>query len=105
MAVHRRDRSFSKIIDEVDMEAIPVHYIKTIIINFEDGSLMELNKQDLKKIDTIEELLISKFNEENNIVDMSIELDFDLIEENVTDKVNRLLSKDQEKNDSSDSSM
>jgi hypothetical protein len=96
MAVYRRDRSFSKIIDEVEMEAIPVSYIKTIVLNLEDGSMVELKQEDLKKVETLEELLTIGFSD-IAIVDMRIELDFDMIEDNVTDKVNRLLNKDHNK--------
>lgn len=78
------------------MEAIPVSYIKTIVLNLEDGSMVELKQEDLKKVETLEELLTIGFSD-IAIVDMRIELDFDMIEDNVTDKVNRLLNKDHNK--------
>ena len=91
MAIFRRDRSFSKIMNEVDVESIPVHFIKRLKISLVDGSQVIIDHDELQKVESIESLLIaSDFVSE--IVDMAIELDYDGIEEDVTDQVNRLLN-------------
>ena len=99
MAIFRRDRSFSKIINEVDVESIPIHFIKRLKISLIDGSVVIIDQEELQKVESIESLLMaSSFVHE--LVDMSIELDYDGIEEDVTEQVNRLLNyKDNDKQD------
>lgn len=98
MAIHRRDRSFSKILDEVDVESIPVHFIKRLKLTLIDGRTVVIDKDDLQRVDTIEELLMAS-SYVGEIVDMGIELDYDGIEEDVTDQVNRLLNYKDKKDD------
>lgn len=95
MAISRRDRSFSKIINEVDVETIPVHFIRSLKLQLDDGSLIIIDQEELEKCDSLEELLINS-NIAHQIVDMNIELDYDLIESDVTEKVNNLLNKEKE---------
>ena len=93
MAISRRDRSFSKIINEVDVETIPVHFIRSLKLHLDDGSVIIIDQDELEKCDSIEELLLHS-NVASQIVDMNIELDYDLIESDVTEKVNNLLNKE-----------
>lgn len=98
MAIFRRDRSFSKIINEVDVESIPVHFIKRLKISLIDGSTIIIDHEDIQKVESIEALLIAS-DFASDIVDMAIELDYDGIEEDVTDQVNRLLNYKDPKDD------
>ena len=93
MAISRRDRSFSKIINEVDVATIPVHFIKRLKLTLDDGSLYLIDQEEVQKANSIEELLMS-MSIASQIIDMSIELDYDGIELEVTDKVTNLLNKD-----------
>ena len=93
MAISRRDRSFSKIINEVDVETIPVHFIKRLKLFLDDGSIIVIDQEEVQKVDSIEELLMS-LHVASQITDMSIELDYDLIETDVTEQVTNLLNKD-----------
>tara|TARA_B100000902_G_scaffold399574_1_gene471118 strand:+ start:4009 stop:4305 length:297 start_codon:yes stop_codon:yes gene_type:complete len=96
MAISRRDRSFSKIINEVDVETIPVHFIKRLKLSLDDGSLYIIEQDEVQKASSIEELLMSMAIA-SQIIDMSIELDYDGIELDVTEKVTNLLNKDEDK--------
>ena len=95
MAISRRDRSFSKIINEVDVETIPVHFIKRLKLSLDDGSLYIIEQDEVQKASSIEELLMSMAIA-SQIIDMSIELDYDGIELDVTEKVTNLLNKDED---------
>ncbi len=99
MAIFRRDRSFSKIMNEVDVESIPVHFIKRLKLYLTDSTIVTIEKDDLQKVDSIEELLI-QCNFVHQVMDMSIELDYDGIEEDVTDQVTKLLNYKEPDNDS-----
>ncbi len=96
MAISRRDRSFSKIINEVDVEKVPVHFIKRLKLSLDDGSLYIIEQDEVQKASSIEELLMSMAIA-SQIIDMSIELDYDGIELDVTEKVTNLLNKDEDK--------
>ena len=93
MAIFRRDRSFAKIIDEVELETIPVHFIKRLRLYCEDGTAFIFEKEDLEKVESIEQILLT-VNISQPITDMNIELDYDGIEEDVTQNVNKLLNND-----------
>jgi hypothetical protein len=93
MAISRRDRSFSKIINEVDVATIPVHFIKRLKLTLDDGSLYLIDQEEVQKANRIEELLMS-MSIASQIIDMNVELDYDGIELEVTDKVTNLLNKD-----------
>jgi hypothetical protein len=93
MAISRRDRSFSKIINEVDVATIPVHFIKRLKLTLDDGSLYLIDQEEVQKANSIEELLMS-MSIASQIIDMNVELDYDGIELEVTDKVTNLLNKD-----------
>ena len=95
MAISRRDRSFSKIINEVDVETIPVHFIKRLKLSLDDGSLYIIEQDEVQKASSIEELLMSMAIA-SQIIDMSIELDYEGIELDVTEKVTNLLNKDED---------
>lgn len=101
MAIFRRDRSFSKIINEVDVESIPVHFIKRLKITLFDGTIITIDRDELQKVESIESLLMSS-NFVHEMMDMSIELDYDGIEEDVTDQVNRLLNYKDDENKKDD---
>jgi protein-L-isoaspartate O-methyltransferase len=98
MAIFRRDRSFSKIINEVDVETIPVHFIKRLKLTLFDGRMEIIEGDELSDAPSMEALLMTK-EYVSEIMDMAIELDFDLIETDVTDQVNRLLNFKDKKDD------
>ena len=78
------------------METIPVHFIKRLKLSLDDGSLYIIEQDEVQKASSIEELLMSMAIA-SQIIDMSIELDYDGIELDVTEKVTNLLNKDEDK--------
>lgn len=91
MAIYRRDRNFAKIMGDVSMETVPVHFIQKLRLTLEDGTVVQFENHDLDQVETIEEVLMGDY--PSPVVDMHIELDFEGIEEDVTEQVNQLLSR------------
>ena len=94
MAIHKRDRNFTKIMDEVDVESIPIHFVGFITLTLSDGNKIKFNRDEINKVSSIEEFLITS-GVAGDIVDMHIELDYDHIEQDVTAQVNQLLNKNE----------
>ncbi len=91
MAIERKDRSFDRIFDEVSLETIPFDYVKSVILVLMDGSEVELHSEDLAFLGTdSQEDLISKLARED-VIDIAIQLDYDLIKNDVTKNVNAIL--------------
>lgn len=95
MAIHKRDRNFTKIMDEVEVESIPIHFVGFITLTLADGNKLKFNREEINKVSTIEEFLITS-GVAGDIVDMHIELDYDSIEDDVTAQVNQLLNKNED---------
>lgn len=93
MAIFRRDRSFSKIFDEVDVETIPVHFIKQVRFIMDDNTEIIIDHEEMQKVDSIEQLVLGG-SLNGTIVDMQIQLDYDSIEQDVTSNVSKLLNND-----------
>lgn len=93
MAIHKRDRSFSKILDEIDIDAIPFNFIREIRVELADGSFVAFERSRLDEFTSVEDILMNS-NIGQDITDMIIQLDYDLIEENVTAQVDKLLKND-----------
>lgn len=91
MAIERKDRSFDRIFDEVSLDTIPYQYLKSIMLVLIDGTEVELHREDLEFLGSHnEEDLLSKLARED-VVDIAIQLDYDLIKNDVTKNVNAIL--------------
>jgi hypothetical protein len=91
MAIERKDRSFDRIFDEVSLDTIPIDYLKSIMLVLIDGTEVELHREDLEFLGSnSQEDLISKLARED-VVDIAIQLDYDLIKNDVTKNVNAIL--------------
>ena len=90
MAIVRKNREFSKIMEDVEVLTIPVRFIKKLTIFLEDDREIFFESEDLENLDSIETLLYkASFSDE--ITDMRVELDFSAIEKTITKQVKILL--------------
>lgn len=90
MAIVRKNREFSKIMEDVEVLTIPVRFIKKLTIFLEDDREIHFDSEDLENLDSLETLLYkASFSEE--ITDMRVELDFSAIERTITRQVKILL--------------
>ena len=90
MAINKRDRSFSKILDQIDIDTIPFNFIKEIRVELSDGSVMTLTKEDLAEFSSVEDILMNS-SISQDVTDMLVQLDYESIEENVISEVDKLL--------------
>lgn len=96
MAIHKKSRVFSKIMDGVEVLTIPVMFIKKLYIFLEDGKEIYFDGEDIQELDSVEQLLYgASFS--NQITDIRVELDFSAIETTITKQVTMLLDKDDDK--------
>ena len=93
MAIRRKNREFSKIMNDVELLTIPVMFIKKLYIYLEDGKEVYFEGEDIQELENIEQLLYgASFSDQ--IKDIRVELDFTAIEQTVTKQVKALLDKD-----------
>lgn len=94
MAIHRKNREFSKIMNDVELLTIPIMFIKRLYIFLDDGKEIYFEGDDIRELDNIEQLLYgASFSDQIN--DIKVELDFTAIEKTVTKQVKSLLDKDE----------
>jgi hypothetical protein len=88
MAITKKERTFSKIMDDVEFTEIPIIFIKRLTIVSTEDKVFSLNNEELKAFPSIEDAIRSFPHE---VYDIKIELDMKLIEETVEKEKNRLL--------------
>jgi hypothetical protein len=83
------DTEWEDILEEIDLKYLPIEYVKTIIITFEDKTIWEIDLENSRKTQTdekIEDMLDDLFDEyDGDITDLNFQLDLQ--------KIKRFLSK------------
>jgi hypothetical protein len=93
MAIRRKNREFSKIMNDVELVTIPIMFIKKLYIFLDDGKEIYFEGDDIRELDSIEQLIYgASFSDQIN--DIRVELDFTAIEKTITQQVKALLDKD-----------
>jgi hypothetical protein len=104
MAIHKKDRKFSKIMDDVELETIPAGFVKKLTITLEDDSEINIDREDLEEVDTLESFLVNMdFGDE--VANIRVELDFTEIERLVTENVRSIFDKFPSQDDKSNNSL
>lgn len=87
--------SWENILDEIDMDYLPIEYISNIVIRFKDGTTWDINIDDSRKKQSqeqIEESLDQLFEEyEPHIETLDFRLDLDRVKHDVSRRVYRFL--------------
>lgn len=100
MAIHKKDREFSKIMDGVEVLTIPVMFIKKLFIFLDDGKEIYFDGEDIQELDSVEQLLYNaSFSDQ--ITDIRVELNFAAMETTITKQVTMLLDNDDDKSNPS----
>ena len=89
MANEQKDRSFSKIFEEVDIQTIPPKYIQAIILTLASGETVEISDAMLDSIESAEDVFGSIARED--VVNVDIALDYEAIEYDVSTDVKSVL--------------
>jgi hypothetical protein len=92
---HEDTDEWGDILDEIDLEYLPIEYIQNIIVTFEDDTVWDINISDSKKnqtIESIEDSLDELFdNYEDTIITIDFRLDVNKVKKDLTKRVKRFL--------------
>lgn len=84
MPIERKDRSFDRIFNEVEIKSVPPKYINEVKITLRDGGVILLSSMEEASEVT------SSLNIEE-IADISISLDYDSVKRDVTTEIGDIL--------------
>lgn len=97
MAIYQRDREFLRIFSEIDIDVVPLRFIKDITCVLSDGRHIVLDEKDLREADegNVDDLehLIKQLDFYEDLSDLRIRIDYGLVERDVGADVNKILSK------------
>ncbi len=90
-----KDADWEAILDEIDIDYLPIEYISSIIIKFQDGATWDIDIDDSRKKQTAEEIedsLDAVFEEyEDNIDTIDFRLDLERVKNDLSKRVYRFL--------------
>lgn len=95
MAIYERDRAFHRIFSEIDLDIIPLRFVKDITCHLSDGKKIILSKQDLIGSDIENndlESAIKSLEFYSEITDLQIQIDYDGVEHDVGLRVAQILN-------------
>ena len=89
------DKTFEKILDDVEIGAIPTKFILELHIKLSNGQTIKVGQEFLKRIKTTESIFedteLKQF--EDQVVDIDIYMNIDLLKGTVYKNVGRILAK------------
>lgn len=93
MAIYQRDRNFYRIFSEVDVDVVPLKFIKDITCILGDGSTVVLDSTDFSKEpeDSDLETMIKGLSFYEQVADLKILIDYEKVEQDVESEVAKLL--------------
>ena len=97
MAIYQRDRDFHKLFSEINVDIIPLRFIQDITCYLNNGKKIVLDATDLQdpKIKSEHlEGLIKDLEFYELISDLSVRIDYGLVEADVEMEVNKLLNRE-----------
>ena len=93
--IETKDDGWEDILDEIEMDYLPIEYISNIVIKFKDGTTWDINVADIKKkqsLDQIEDQLDEMFEEYDELIDiLDFRLDIDRVQYDLTKRVLKFL--------------
>jgi len=97
MAIYQRDRDFNKIFSEINIDIVPLRFIKEITCLLDDGTQVVLDETILREANQGEtddlEKLIKNLDFYESLSDLQIRIDYDLVERDVDNHVKNLLKR------------
>lgn len=94
MAIYQRNRGFQAIIDELEVNTIPIRFVRELICYLKDGRVFELKR--LEEVDdstTDLETFLKALDFFDELQDLKIHIDYEKVELDVTDQVTELLKR------------
>lgn len=96
MAIYQRDREFHRLFSEIEVDIIPIKFVRDITCYLLDGTTITLNESDLKKRypdDGNLETVIKELEFYDELADLQIRINYDRVEKDVSVEVKNILSK------------
>jgi hypothetical protein len=96
MAIYQRDREFHRLFSEIEVDIIPIKFVRDITCYLIDGTTITLNESDLKKRyndDGNLETVIKELEFYDDLTDLQIRINYDRVEKDVGAEVKNILSK------------
>lgn len=87
------DNDWEEILDSVDMDFLPIEYVSTVIVKFEDGKVWEIELDKQKKdSEELEETLEQFFEEyEDSIINVDFRLNIEKLKKDISRRTKRFL--------------
>lgn len=94
MAIYRRDRHFQNMMSEIEVETIPLRFVRNVNCVLHDGTTVVLGQSDFDE-DCKEDLesMIKDLEFFEAISDLRISIDFDKVEADVSEHVTQILKR------------
>jgi hypothetical protein len=93
--IETKDAGWEDILDEIEMDYLPIEYISNIVIKFKDGTTWDINIDDSRKKQTQEEIedsLDQLFEEyDTHIETLDFRLDLERVKHDVSRRVYKFL--------------
>ena len=95
MAIYKKDKSFSNILDDILFDNIPIEYIHWIVLHLTDGRKIKVVPSDLSNVADTDNLFDDPRLESIGPIvdDIEIVMDSDKLKNNVLQYVNKVLGK------------
>ena len=95
MAIYKKDKSFSNILEDIQFDNIPIEYIHWIVLHLTDGRKLKIIPSELKNITDTDNLFDDPRLEAIGPIvdDIEIVMDSDKLKNNVMQYVNSVLGK------------
>lgn len=97
MAIHRNERRFQKIFSEIDINIVPVKFVKDVTCSLQNGNEIVLKAADLtnKTADDNLETVIRQLEFYDKLSELKIRINYELVEREVDEQVKILLNQTQ----------
>jgi len=95
MAIYQRDRDFYRLFSQIDIDVVPLKFVKTITCILGDGSKIVLHQSDFSEQAEQGQhtaQLINSLSFHERMTDVGIHIDYNRVQESVVLKVTNLLS-------------
>jgi len=95
MAIYQKDRNFYRLISEINIDVVPLRFVRDITCTLNDGTKVILTENDFK-IEATQgkhiEVLLKGLPFYNDLKDLQIRINYDSVEKRVESDVKSLLS-------------
>lgn len=101
MAIYQRDRNFYQLFSDINIDIIPLKFLKDITCILQDGTTVTMSKSEFRKFasdDDHLENLIKNLSFYNLLTDLKIRIDYDQVEQDVDNAVTRIFEANDQSN-------